>query len=70
MVEIVQPFVPLMSQERFAELVGLSEATIRGMIQSGYLPAFKMGKRRMVNVAAVTRLVMKNLEDFEMGEQD
>ena len=55
MVELVQPFVPVMCQDRFSDLTGLSEATVRGMIEKGHLPTLKIGKRRMINVAALTK---------------
>jgi excisionase family DNA binding protein len=57
MVQSVQPFVPIMSQERFSLLVGLSEPTIRGMIEKGHLPTVKIGKRRLIDMVALTQEV-------------
>ncbi|MET0082681.1 MAG: helix-turn-helix domain-containing protein [Sedimenticola sp.] len=55
MLETIQPFVPVMSKERFAKLSGLSEPTVRGMIEKGHIPAIKIGKRRLVNVVALIK---------------
>lgn len=44
-------FAPVMTKERFAELTGLEEGVIRGMIDKGHLPSVKIGKHRLVNVA-------------------
>ncbi|EPC02368.1 hypothetical protein L861_15135 [Litchfieldella anticariensis FP35 = DSM 16096] len=43
-----------MTIERFSELTGLSPDTIRGQLQQGNLPLYKVGRRRMVNVALLT----------------
>ncbi|WIX31596.1 DNA-binding protein [Salinicola sp. JS01] len=43
--------VPVMTIERFSELSGLSHDVIKGQLQLGNLPLFKIGRRRMVNVA-------------------
>ncbi|MGM0784631.1 MAG: helix-turn-helix domain-containing protein [Pseudomonadota bacterium] len=43
--------VPLMTIERFAELSGLDQGVVYGHIRSGYLPAVKVGRYRMVNIA-------------------
>lgn len=45
--------VPVMTKERFAELVGLEVGVVRGMLDRGHLPAIKIGRHRMVNVAAL-----------------
>ncbi|MES9958271.1 MAG: helix-turn-helix domain-containing protein [Sedimenticola sp.] len=55
MSDLIQPFVPVMTQERFSELCGLTEATVRGMIEKGHIPAIKIGKRRMINIAELSR---------------
>ena len=44
------PFVPLATYERFAMLSGLTADAVRGMVDRGYLPTKKVGKRRMVNL--------------------
>lgn len=47
--------VPVMTKERFAELVGVEVGVVRGMLDRGYLPAMKIGRHRLVNVAALCR---------------
>lgn len=46
---------PFVTQQLFSELSGLSEETIRGMVQRGYLPTTKIGKHRLVNVALLSK---------------
>ena len=47
----VPAHVPLMTLERFAELSGLTVDTVYGHIRRGYLPAVKVGRYRLVNIA-------------------
>lgn len=54
--------VPVMTKERFAELVGVEVGVIRGMIDRDYLPTVKIGRHRLINVAA---LQARCLEDVE-----
>lgn len=56
--------VPVMTKERFAELVGVEVGVVRGMLDRGYLPAVKLGRHRLVNVAA---LQAQCLADAETG---
>jgi Helix-turn-helix domain len=51
--------VPVMTQERFAEKAGVSKATIRGMVETKQLPSKKIGKRRFINIAALTSDCLK-----------
>lgn len=46
---------PVMTQERFAQLSGLSEGQVRGQIEKGHLPSLKIGRVRLVNVAALSQ---------------
>lgn len=46
---------PLVTKKLFSTLSGLSEETIRGMIERGHLPSTKIGKHRLVNVALLTK---------------
>ena len=48
-------FVPVMDRTRFAELTGLSDDTVRGMIKKGQIPTILVGRRRLVNIAVLTR---------------
>ena len=47
--------VPVMTKERFAELVGVEVGVVRGMLDRGYLPAIKLGRHRLVNVALLQK---------------
>jgi len=46
--------VPEMTKEKYAESSGVTTRTVDGWIDKGYLPAVKIGKRCMVNVAQRT----------------
>jgi excisionase family DNA binding protein len=46
--------VPVMDIKVFASKVGLSVPTVRGLIDTGRMPIFKMGKRRLINIAELT----------------
>lgn len=56
---LVQPMdavsSPLVTRERFAEIVGLPTGVIVGMINKGYLPTVSIGKYSLVNLAALQR---------------
>ena len=41
---------PEMTMAQYALAVGVSKDTVDGWIKRGYLPSFKLGKYRMVNV--------------------
>lgn len=56
--------VPVMTKERFAELVGVEVGVVRGMLDRGYLPAIKIGRHRFVNVALLQK---QCLGDSESG---
>ena len=55
-------FIPVMGRERFAELTGFSVETVRGWEAKGYLPTIKVGKHRLVNLAALTRQALEEEE--------
>ncbi|MBB3191395.1 helix-turn-helix domain-containing protein [Halomonas cerina] len=44
-----------MTIERFAELSGLEQGVVYGHIRNGHLPAVKVGKYRMFNIALLQR---------------
>lgn len=54
---------PVMTQERFAQLSGLTEGQVRGQIEKGHLPSIKIGRVRVVNVAALSQDAL-NKEDW------
>ncbi len=47
--------VPVMHQERFAELVGVSVGTVNGWVDKGYVPSIVIGRHRLVNMALLTK---------------
>lgn len=59
---VVVPPVPVMAADRFAELVGVSSDVVRGWIDKGYLPTMKIGRYRLVNLAALQREALQGAE--------
>lgn len=45
--------MPVVSRERFAELSGLTAATVYGMCDRGFLPVIHFGRRVLVNMEAI-----------------
>lgn len=45
---------PLMCKKEFAQKLQLSEETVRGLIQTKQLPTKKVGRYRLINMAALT----------------
>lgn len=45
--------MPLLSRERFAEMVGVTAATVYSMADRGYLPTVHFGRRVFVNLEAL-----------------
>lgn len=50
--------VPLMSRTKFAEHVGVTEDTVTGWINRGYLPVVEVGKYRLVNLALLNKMAL------------
>ena len=46
--------IPEMTMEQYARSVGVSKSTVEKWVDRGYLPSFKLGKYRMVNVVQRT----------------
>ncbi|WP_353979474.1 DNA-binding protein [Salinicola endophyticus] len=59
----VPALVPLMTKERFADLSGLSLDTIEGHLRRGYLPSYKLGRHRMINIALLQAELLEG-DDF------
>ncbi len=53
------PSVPVMARKKFADLVGVTEDTVTGWINRGYLPVVEIGKYRLVNIALVTKMALE-----------
>ena len=51
-------FVPLMSPIQFSETTGVEIGVLTGWISRGYIQTVKIGKRRLINVAALTNELM------------
>lgn len=52
------PPVPVMSRRKFAELVGVTEDTVTGWINRGYLPVVEIGRYRLVNLVLLNKHAM------------
>ncbi len=50
----VQNFVPVMTMVHFGELAGLTYNTVKAQVINGHLPSLKIGKKRMINLVALT----------------
>lgn len=53
--EFIVLATPVMTQGRFAQLTGLTEGQVRGMVDRGHLPTLKIGRMRLVNMAALSQ---------------
>ena len=62
--QIILIATPVMSQERYAQLTGLTEGQVRGQIEKGHLPSLKIGRVRMVNIAALSQRALDQ-EDWQ-----
>lgn len=51
---VIIGFVPGMTLERYAELSGLTNKTASRQADRRYIPTYKQGRRRMVNIAKMT----------------
>ncbi len=56
---------PPMTTQRYAELQGISEETLKKQISRGYVSTIKVGKRRLVNTYAEAA---KCIEDTTGGD--
>ncbi|WP_255487135.1 hypothetical protein [Oceanospirillum sediminis] len=41
---------PVMTIDKFADLVGLTAATVKSQVNRGYYPTKKVGKRTLINI--------------------
>ena len=62
--QIILLATPVMTQDRYAQLTGLTEGQVRGQIEKGHLPSLKIGRVRMVNIAALSQQAMDK-EDWQ-----
>ena len=45
---------PVVTIEKYVEITGQEDGVVRGHIEKGYLPTIKIGKRRLVNLVALS----------------
>lgn len=57
----LQPFTPVMSKERFAELSGVSFGVVDGWCNRGYLPTLVIGKHKMINMVQLHHVCLDQL---------
>ncbi|WP_417543030.1 hypothetical protein [Marinobacter sp.] len=62
--QIILLATPVMTQERYSQLTGLTEGQVRGQVEKGHLPSLKIGRIRMVNIAALSQQAMDK-EDWQ-----
>ena len=55
---------PVMTQDCYAQPTGLTEGQVGGQIEKGHLPSLKIGRVRMVNIAALSQQAMDQ-EDWQ-----
>jgi len=48
-------FVPTLTIEKYANSIGVSPDVVDGWVKRGYIPTVKIGRRRLINIAAMTR---------------
>lgn len=53
--------IPVMHQERFAELSGVSRGVLEGWVNRGYIPTIVIGKHRLINLVELTQSCIEQL---------
>ena len=61
---------PLLSQARFAELVGKESKTIRSWVTTRAIPTVKVGGSRMVNIEKLRQDLAGGKKTFLAGDYD
>ncbi|WP_348944390.1 hypothetical protein ABHF33_13230 [Chitinibacter sp. FCG-7] len=51
--------VPLMTRQRFAQLIGLPEGVLNAQADKGYWPMVKIGKYSFVNIALLNKQLLE-----------
>lgn len=52
-----------MTAEKYAEFAGLTELTVKRMMDNGHIPSVKKGKRRLVNVVEEMRAALGEVQN-------
>ncbi|QLG88181.1 hypothetical protein HQ393_07920 [Chitinibacter bivalviorum] len=55
----VAGLAPLMTRQRFSELIGLPEGVLNAQIDKGYWPIVKIGKYSFVNIALLNKQLLE-----------
>ncbi|MEZ0231416.1 MAG: hypothetical protein ACAH12_01135 [Methylophilaceae bacterium] len=53
------PSLPVISRQKFAEMIGMSEGIIEGWMNRGYIPTLLIGKHRLINLALLNKLALE-----------
>jgi hypothetical protein len=53
---------PVMTIDKFAEKAGVTPASVRSMVTNHQIPTKKMGKRRFINIAALTNECLQDAQ--------
>ncbi len=61
---------PLLSQARFAELIGKESKTIRSWVTTWAIPTVKVGGSRMINVEKLQQEPARSKKIFSAGDYD
>ena len=61
---------PVMTKERFAALVGVEVGVVRGMLDRGHLPSIKIGRHRLINVAALQVVCLEEYCNLAFGVRE
>jgi hypothetical protein len=61
---------PIMTIEKFADKTGVTPASVRSMVNLQQIPTKKMGKRRYINIAALTTNCLQDVEQNSTTNND
>lgn len=61
---------PIMTIEKFADKTGVTPASVRSMVNLQQIPTKKMGKRRYINIAALTTNCLQDAEQNSTTDTD
>ena len=48
-------YVPVLTVEKYAKSIGIEIGVVDGWVKRGYIPTIKIGKRRLINIVAMTQ---------------
>ena len=61
---------PVISQEQFSVLLGVTKDTVRGWVQSHTLPVVKIGKQNFINLNQVVDDLRSGKDIFTRGDYE